>query len=479
MSDLKQALKHSDAFTRERAAAALAAIGPKAKEAEALLAAAVQDRDTMVCRAAAHALACIGATSADALEGLRRALTDADFGVRLAAARALTDLAPHNEAIIQALTATALAGRKAEVKDRKALPKLPKNARARDDQTELRVQSLRALAAIGSAARSVAPKLTPLLRDLEKVIVVRTDKGKDVEQEASAEPDVAVRLQAIATLQALGATQEAVGGPLEKALQDRNPMVRLHAAAALRTMGEPTEKLAQPVREALASPDGRVRYRAAVLLTDWGQDTDGKAVQALLGLVGDKQESPAVRRAAAATLARLKQHLGLVEVYVLGAVTDPNPVIRGEALRLLELLPASKQLSAADRLKRLRDGLKDSSPYVQRMAVRTLGGLGAAAKETVPALKKLLDAKDLDLSLEAALALVRIDSKNQEAAELLTKRLGRPWVRGGRVGYLKTLAASKAELQALDGWFQDLAAHDPEPAVRRLAASVKDRAKKQ
>ena len=70
--ELIQALKNADPFTREQAARSLAAIGPKAKEAEVQLTRAVQDRDSQVRRAAAQALAAIGATSEDALEALRR-----------------------------------------------------------------------------------------------------------------------------------------------------------------------------------------------------------------------------------------------------------------------------------------------------------------------------------------------------------------------------------------------------------------------
>jgi len=457
VSELIKALKNPDPFTRQQAANALAAIGPRAKDAEAQLASAVQDRNSLVCRAAARALAALGATSEDALEGLRRALRDDDLGVRLAAARALTDLAPHQVSIVKALTAVAL-GTQVATKPKAKKEITRDTARERDDLIELRVQALRALAAIGKAAEPAVNPLTGLLGD----------------------PGANIRRETIHTLLAVGVggDPETVTGPLLPLLQDKSLRVRLHAADALRMLKFKGKPLLPVLDQALKSQDAGVRYEAVSLVADWGKEAE-PALDILKGMLTNPKENPSVRRAVAVTMTKLDKHTVLVNNYLRDTLKkERDPAVHGETLLALTIVP----LPPEEKLKLAQQSLKEfstekkASAFVQQQALRTIGSLGAAAKEAIPVLQKLLESKLPVVRLEAALALVRIDPENQKpAVQLLTKELARPG-KGERLALIaalgETLAGSKTLQKELGELYRDLAVNDPEPAVRRKAARI-------
>ncbi|MBI3262094.1 MAG: peptidylprolyl isomerase [Acidobacteria bacterium] len=83
-------------------------------------------------------------------------------------------------------------------------------------------------------------------------------------------------------------------------------------------------------------------------------------------------------------------------------------------------------------LKPILDGLKDSDPAIQRLAVRALGRLERT--EHTPAITPLLSAPDAEVRAEAANALAQVTSADPRAvADLLLKRLAReqhPGVQG-------------------------------------------------
>jgi HEAT repeat protein len=93
----------------------------------------------------------------------------------------------------------------------------------------------------------------------------------------------------------------------------------------------------------------------------------------------------------------------------------------------LSLMPAEPPAEAAKYSGRtLREwlaDLKNDDILVREEAVEVLGSAGAAAKEAVPALEKLLKEDPLSLRMRAGMALYRITGRGEQAAAAMTEAL--------------------------------------------------------
>jgi hypothetical protein len=201
-----------------------------------------------------------------------------------------------NRAEAARLVATLAAGSKVKGDVGEALARM-----ARDDDREVRIIAIRALAGLGDAAprqaRESLPRAydgadeterlvileaarqigagelarigmadpSPLVRvaALDTAIATRTEVAALVHQ-ALSDPDATVRRAAVERLAAgsHGLTAEDVDRALALAVRDRDEALRVLALAALARLGEPGQ-VAERLRRLLASPSERERARAA------------------------------------------------------------------------------------------------------------------------------------------------------------------------------------------------------------------------
>jgi hypothetical protein len=191
------------------------------------------------------ALAAGSKVKGDVGEALARMARDDDREVRIIAIRALAGL-----------------GDAAPRQARESLPRAYDGA----DETE-RLVILEAAREIGAGelARIGMADPSPLVRvaALETAIATRTDVATMV-QSALSDPDATVRRAAVERLAAggHGLTAEDVDRALALAVRDRDESLRVLALATLARLGEPGQ-VAERLRRMLASPSERERARAA------------------------------------------------------------------------------------------------------------------------------------------------------------------------------------------------------------------------
>ena len=191
------------------------------------------------------ALAAGSKVKGDVGEALARMARDDDREVRIIAIRALAGL-----------------GDAAPRQARESLPRAYGGA----DETE-RLVILEAAREIGAGelARLGMADPSPLVRvaALETAIATRTDVAALV-QSALSDPDATVRRAAVERLAAggHGLTAEDVDRALALAVRDRDESLRVLALATLARLGEPGQ-VAERLRRLLASPSERERARAA------------------------------------------------------------------------------------------------------------------------------------------------------------------------------------------------------------------------
>ena len=210
---------------------------------------------------------------------------------------------------------------------------------------------------------------------------------------------------------------------------------------------------------ALRDPDGEVRAAAA-----WALDAGGAEAAAAAPRLADalRDEEEAVRAAAARALGALGPGVrAKAGPALFDALDDDRAGVRHAAAQALARLELE-----GDAVPRLVGALGNADRYVRAFAAWSLGNLGEAAREAVPALVRALDADDTATAVSAALA--RIGPAAAEAVPALAADLGGPDA-GRRWRAARTLgrigppahAAVPALRQAL---------RDPNEAVRAHAA---------
>ncbi len=366
------------------------------------------------------------ALPAAALRAVERSLSDADLTVRLLAIDTLTqqkDLAPSL---------------------------LPLATASEDDNREVRVRAIRALAA-SRDRRAVVPLLARL-GDIDRQVRVEAINGLALIGDLHTAPALKRQLGdpaddvRIAAALALGKLKIADAVPAIADLMRRPPFedVGRQAALALGDIATPVaiaylvERLRDPpvADEVLAGllhagaaeipPTGMLGLGLLVLLNEaqQGTATSGAAAVTLVGQLfaaptgGDRAGASAVKgvlveivgrrgsspgptvTAAIGALAAIKDPETLP--VLLDAATDPLAETRRDAYRALLAIGDDRALAILER------GLADRDAQVRALALRLGGRLGPPGPSAMAAMAARLGDNDLGVALEAAAALARL-----------------------------------------------------------------------
>jgi HEAT repeat protein len=346
-------LRDKDAKRRPHAAKYLGAA--RAVEAIPALMDALGESDRYVLRYVIQALALMGERS---LPRLREALADADPLRRSAAAQTIALIAPKNEAINAALVG--LMG---------------------DRDPRIRAAAAWALNRIGPWAPE----------HLAAFVKAMDDK------------DWVVRCLSAEAIGKMGPAAGGAVGALIRGLTDsETSLVRYPSAWALGQVGAKAAAAVDPLVAALGDSDPRLRWHAARTLVGLGPK-GGEALTRALG-----NQSPTVRREAAAALARLGLwHKALASLA--RAVKDEDPgVCLAAASALASVDPKSPRAAAA-----LVEALSDEAWPVRWRAVKSLGELGLADREVLDALQKACSDTRREVNEAAAVALRELSKPKQ------------------------------------------------------------------
>ena len=427
---------------------------------------------------AVGALATVGRGDEVAVQALGKALRDTNIFVRRAACEALSDMGPEAKAALPTLLEL-IQGQDAVVRSivkpedehifskdelvqdlrpraafilgkigpeaRAAVPDLTKAIR--DKNVDLRWPAAAALGGIGPAAKSAWPELLPLLEDenlyvrgavAQALVKIDTRSALPVIQDRLLKrsgyvPNAAVEAlgdggaEALPILAELVRTREGdtrrdaaltlgkIGQPaipaLRELIQDKQEAVRQAAGLGWAKMG--TETL--PVLKELPP---EARFTVAVALEKFKQD--GLAM--LRELLRD--ESPAVRRAAAVALGNILAERRAEDERTPFAAsrTNPDPSAAADAKAIVELLrdqdadvrwaavQALGNMKAPKSVGPLSELLKAPEASLRRDAAAALGRMGRAAQTAIPALKAVLQDHDASVARAADEALQKIES---------------------------------------------------------------------
>jgi HEAT repeat protein len=337
---------------REQAAEALGWIGPPAREATAALSAALKDKEAKAALKACQALSFIG--DAGSMPALLAAFQSQRAEVAAEAGRALWRLQSKAEPIVPALLTAA------------------------QGPTEKSAAARELLASFG-------PRVVP-------VLVKALHAEEAAQREAAAD-----------VLGRIGPPARAAGPALIDALKDNSSAVALMAAMALAQVDSRRGGAAvQLLADSLEVPG------AALALANIGPDARA-AVPALIAALRPR------RKTADQELMRLHARLALARIgrpavpALIEALKDKREGVAPLAGGALGwVLPPPKEAVPA-----LRTALQDDRPHAAVYA-HALGQLGPLARSAVPDLTELLT--DAASRAEAAVALVRIDPEQAKRA---------------------------------------------------------------
>ena len=282
---LTAALAHESAAVRQRAAAALAVIGPEARAAVPALLQALADKSRGVRSAAARALGEVGGEPRLVAPALCQALTD-----------------PAAEVGKQAGLALASIGER-------AVPALRKTLQWQDVRS--RRDAAQALAMIGPAAKEAAEELALLLQDGEPQVraaaagalaAIGKEGGRAIPallKLLGTEKRFEVQQQTFQAITLIG-SKDMPG--LLKALREINDVSRWATPYLLRQFGPKAKDAVPHLITQLGDRDPGNRLVAALALGEIGADARGAAAALLKAL---EDPSAEVRVGAAAALARL------------------------------------------------------------------------------------------------------------------------------------------------------------------------------
>ena len=432
VNDLKAALNSDKPLVRWQAARVLAGIGPDA-------AAALPDLQTIfdkeferkegqvaVISACGLAIVQIGGDPTKIVGKIAELLAIPDPQLRFDVVRILARFGRKGEAAVMAI-----------------LPLLD------DEQEAIRAQASDTLRAMGPAAKAAIPALGKKLADPQLEVrrsAALTLKGLGpIAAETSPQlakllldEDDAVRRECMETIIAIGPGAKATVPELTKLVKALDARERLLAMDALGVIGPDAKTAAPELLAALAAKDTETRMAAARALGLIG-NASTEVVKGLADRLKDTYMPP--RQAAARALAllgpaakaavdNLKVFGGSnskspdpvavvwssVALYRLGVDADANlkiviDAMKNKAVRSARLaaMDAADLLgpSAKGILSELIEALNDKTPIsntdptpARHRAIKALGKMGPAAKDTVPKLAALL--KETDVSVKTA-----------------------------------------------------------------------------
>jgi HEAT repeat protein len=385
---LVKALGGADADARKRSAAALADLGPDAREALPALLKMLRSPDEPEDgrKEAERALGEIGTPPREQMPALLEALQDGQSTpARVYAAAALGKLGADTGPAVAALV--------------KAL---------KDDTPAVRRNAAAALGRVGLSARSDAyPALLALLEDRDDE-VRRTAVGALVQLGRPAPAELPAlkrmllsqsfgsresRVYAAAALSEFGS--DAVPPLLGTLSTDPDPDVLMMACSALGQAGVKTPEVTQALSRALDRDEKPVRVAAAAAIGQLGLEP--ATLAAVLKALGKKD--PECHRAIAAALPPL------------GALVPDPPRLNLPKEAVAEVKPA----------------LASEQPAARAVAAYLLGTLGPDAAPAVPDLRKALAReKNEAVQREMACALAEVGPAARDAVAELTDLVGDP-----------------------------------------------------
>ncbi|MBS0265495.1 MAG: HEAT repeat domain-containing protein [Planctomycetes bacterium] len=458
--DLVAALASKHEAVASQAAMALGAIGPKAKLAVPGLQALLVKGNLAVKEHAASALGNLGPVAAPAVNDLAKLLKDQNEDLRGIAATALGKIGPAAEPAVPALVA-ALDDERGPVAlhAADALGRIGPNSVSHLGKalSDPRRQMLAAmiLAEMGASAKSAIPAL-------EEVLTAYDSKKPEGYHDLCRE--------VLLTLARMGAEAKSATPTLLKILSDEKHALRPGAAWALANIGA---KEAIPyLNKALETDDGsRLHYVAPIalmLLEPENEEYVRLSVPNLTNALTDG--SPAIRREAAMTLARIGPKAAPAVDELAGVLNDRDPALRNAALLALAAIGPD----ATGAISKIVPLLEDSMYPVRYAAIFALGKIGRTARGALPVLEKNLQDPDSFLQTASAWALLQIDSNAEKRASQVLK----PLVNGlsvpdprVRIQVVKALgilgAAAKPALKDIEKL-----ADDANPEVKKAVAET-------
>jgi HEAT repeat protein len=458
--ELIDALSSRQESVASQAAAAVGAIGPQAKSAVPKLQALLSSASPVVKEHAAIALGNMGAAAAPAVSDLVKLLKDENEDVRRIAAGALGRIGQAAETAIPALIAALddergpVALHAAEALGRIGPYAVPHLAKALSDPRRQHL-AVMVLAEMGPAAK---PAVSGLVAALKEYDSKQTESSHEFCREV------------ILTLSHMGPDAKEAVPALLDILDNEKHGLRGGAAWALANIGA---KEAIPyLHKALETADGSrlhlVAPVALMLLEPDNEDSIRLAVPNLASALENK--SGAIRREAAATLARIGPKAAPAVEKLTAVLQDPDPTIRNAALLAL----ASIGPESTGAVPKIMLELNDANYPVRYSAIFALGKIGRTARQAIPILEKNLQDPDDFLQTASAWALLQIDPKGEQRAAQCLKPLMNglaipdPRVRAQVIIGLGLLGpAAKPAAKAI----QQLS-KDPDEAVRKAVADA-------
>jgi HEAT repeat protein len=225
------------------------------------------------------------------------------------------------------------------------------------------------------------------------------------------------RLESVEALAARGRDAHGAVPALIRCIKtDPELTIRLRAVAALGKIGQPVEAVAPALLEAGTDPLGPIRHNASIALSG----LPGEAVPLMRDALGD--ERPWVRLQAARFLLGRESGASPPIGILTSLLREPDVEIQADAALTLGKLESR----AAEAVPAISGMLGSDIPKVRRIASHALGRIGPAAKSAAPALRECLIHSDRDVRRDAIAALIAIGDTTPETVESLIEALADP-----------------------------------------------------
>ncbi|HUS40739.1 MAG: HEAT repeat domain-containing protein [Pirellulales bacterium] len=478
---LVEQLKDDDPHVRAHAARALGSIGDPAKGSAEALAVLIADKDETVRRATIHALRRIKPGKDLIAPLMIKALGNADPQVVALATHNLAEVGPD---IVPAMI-TAMDDERTvywailvleelgpDAKD--AVPSLAK-ALVHEDE-EVRHEAAQALRAIGPGAQDAIPQLIAALDDqfvqMPAALALGSigppakdalEKLRDVTKEDDDVMEVCA-IWAIASIEDDDAKLKSETAPaLVEFLVNDDQAVRRSAALALLQLEPGPEVMAPLISKVFETASDEARSDMIEAVATLGAAGVPRLIQAL--------KFPAIRSQVVQVLGKIGPAATDAVPALLEHLDDEDAGLRADILVALgHIGPGAKQATEA-----ALAALEDEDEEVVVSAIYALGKIGPDAVDCAGGIKGLLDGGNPRYATVCAWALVKVVPDNEEyqkvAIPLLIKALehDEDSVRSEAASTLGSIGpAAKNAREKL----QELAADDPNPDVRELAAEA-------
>ncbi|MBI3821907.1 MAG: hypothetical protein HY289_04410 [Planctomycetes bacterium] len=365
---------------------AVSALGPAAAEAAPALVSVIRDnRETKLIPSAMRALRRIGVKTDDTLQAFENNLEHPDAAVREDAILAVLQLWPDRLPLAQLVELANQPGtaelvrssaeqairQKLSTATAKDLPALRQGLK--NSNRVIRLSFIDAIANLKEAGREAAPDLVPLVASVDNQVATQA-------------------LKAI----------ESIGQLMTVANESTDPVVLTAILRALSIKGGKTDPVLAIFEKHQDHANNDVRNICVIALLDLAPDrvTLNRLADLML-LPNPEIRVPAERM--------MKQKLTAVTVKDVPALRiglkNPNKDIR---MSFLDALGTLKD-DGADAAAEVAGLLESSDADTVTKAAKVLEGLGKAGTKAVPVLEKLLDSQEKGVSLNAVLALSKVD----------------------------------------------------------------------